>query len=176
MSEFPKQPSIADITRWAWRHFEPALRTPLSFELMREKFHAALSMALVRADAFQPSEAVRLEPADGDVLPPIGCDVLIYLASMEKWVAHRVVGYYAWPDLKGNESLHRVFVRVVDRDGCLNARLLRDVRPVVAEPPAPVDVLDTVAAEIRAKAQWPKDAYEHAAQIVESFKNKAEGA
>ena len=175
MSGMEKQPSVGDIARWAWRDLEKKFDEPMTRDRLREAFTAAVATALAKSAAYQPCTEPRLEPVHGDVLPPIGTEVLIHLASLDKWVAHRVVGYYAWPDLKGNASLHRVFVRVVDRDGCLNARLLRDIRPVPAEPPAPVDVLDAVAAEIRAKAQWPKDAYEHAAQIVEGFKNKAGG-
>lgn len=71
-----------------------------------------------------------LTPVHGDQLPPIGSKVLIHLASCDDWVEHTVVGYYAWGDLDGNEYLRRVFVRVRDADGHLNARLLKDVRTV----------------------------------------------
>lgn len=74
------------------------------------------------------AEAPELPKVEGDVLPPIGEDVFIHLASRNEWVKHKVVGYYAWKDLKGQDHLHRVFVRVVDSDGILNARLLSDVR------------------------------------------------
>lgn len=40
---------------------------------------------------------------DGENLPPVGCEVLIHLASINKWVPHKVEG---------------------------NMRLLCDVRPV----------------------------------------------
>lgn len=68
-----------------------------------------------------------LQPVHGDVLPPIGSTVLIHLARSDSWVPHTVVGYYAWPDLGGNTGLHRLFIRVKDADGYLNARLLEDV-------------------------------------------------
>jgi hypothetical protein len=73
-----------------------------------------------------------LEPVHGDVLPPIGSKVLIHLASCDEWIEHTVAGYYAWGDLDGDEYLHRVFVRVRDSAGYLNARLLKDVHPVGA--------------------------------------------
>jgi hypothetical protein len=73
-----------------------------------------------------------LEPVHGDVLPPIGSKVLIHLASCDEWIEHTVAGYYAWGDLDGDEYLHLVFVRVRDSAGYLNARLLKDVRPVGA--------------------------------------------
>jgi len=76
----------------------------------------------------QPNEP--LEPVSGDVLPAIGTPVLIHLNSVDKWVPHTVVGYYVWPSLEGNDGLHRVFVRVVDSEGILNARMLKDIRPV----------------------------------------------
>ena len=74
---------------------------------------------------YQPPEP---EPVEGDLLPAIGEEVLIHLASLDAWVPHTVTGYYAWGDHGGNSSLHRVFVRVVDAAGYPNARLLRDVR------------------------------------------------
>lgn len=69
-----------------------------------------------------------LDPVEGDLLPPIGSDVFIYFASCDKWVKHRVVGYYVWGSRFSGDNLHRVFVRVVDADGILNARLLNGVR------------------------------------------------
>lgn len=69
-----------------------------------------------------------LEPVHGDVLPAVGSQVFIHLATPGVWAEHTVVGYYAWPDLDGKESLHRIFVRVRDSAGYLNARLLKDVR------------------------------------------------
>lgn len=71
-----------------------------------------------------------LEPVYGDVLPQVGDAVLIHLGRSERWVKHTVVGYYVWKDLGGSDSLHRVFVRVKSADGYLNARMLKDVRPV----------------------------------------------
>lgn len=80
------------------------------------------------------AEVPRLGKVEGDVLPPIGENVFIYLASRNEWVKHKVVGYYVWKDLKGQDHLHRVFVRVIDEDGILNARLLSDVRRVPLPP------------------------------------------
>jgi hypothetical protein len=73
---------------------------------------------------------IPLPPVEGDLLPPVGSKVLIHLNSLSKWVEHEVVGYYVWGNLGDEENLHRVFVRVVDADGILNARLLSDVIPV----------------------------------------------
>lgn len=79
--------------------------------------------------------AVALDPVEGDKLPPVGSKVLIHLGREDAWVEHTVTGYYAWGDLDGNEHLHRVFVRVVDAEGYLNARLLKDVRPTAKGAP-----------------------------------------
>lgn len=76
--------------------------------------------------------AVKLPDVEGDVLPEVGSTVLIHLASSDTWVPRSVVGHYAWGDLGGNDSLHRIFVRVRDAEGHLNARLLKDVRKVDA--------------------------------------------
>jgi len=73
---------------------------------------------------------MNLQPIEGDLLPPVGSKVLIHLNSLDKWVEHKVVGYYVWGDLDGAKNLHRVFVRVVDADGIQNARLLSEVKPV----------------------------------------------
>lgn len=80
--------------------------------------------------------APELQPVHGDLLPPVGSKVMIHLGRQDAWVEHTVTGYYAWGDHDGNDSLHRVFVRVVDADGYPNARLLKDVRPV-SPPPGP---------------------------------------
>lgn len=69
-----------------------------------------------------------LPPVEGDVLPPIGAKVLIHLASQDAWVEHTVAGYYVWPNHGLVQSVFRVFVRVRDRDGYLNARCLQDIR------------------------------------------------
>lgn len=74
-----------------------------------------------------------LPPVDGDVLPQIGDKVLIHLGRAERWVEHKVVGYYVWKDLGRDDSQHRVFVRVKSKDGYLNARMLKDVRPATAQ-------------------------------------------
>lgn len=76
--------------------------------------------------------AAPLDPVNGDQLPAINSKVLIHLSSCDAWVEHTVVGYYAWEDLGANEYLHRVFIRVRDADGYLNARLLKDVRSAAA--------------------------------------------
>lgn len=75
-----------------------------------------------------------LPPVNGDLLPPIGSKVLIHLAREDKWVEHTVVGYYAWENHRPDPSVHRVFVRVRDAEGYLNARLLSDVRPIDKAP------------------------------------------
>jgi hypothetical protein len=75
-----------------------------------------------------PAPAADHEAVEGDLLPPVGARVLIHLARQDAWVEHTVTGYCAWGDFGGNDSLHRVFVRVVDADGYSNARLLKDVR------------------------------------------------
>lgn len=78
----------------------------------------------------EPAGAVHeLDGVDGDILPPVGSSVVIHLASSDKLVDHTVVGYYAWGPLSGvSDSYSRVFVRVVDGQGILNARLLKDVK------------------------------------------------
>lgn len=82
------------------------------------------------AEAAHP---VAVAPVDGDLLPAIGDTVLIHLSSPEGWFPHRVVGYYVWKDHGGSKSLHRVFVRVADVDGHLNARPLDAIRRVGEE-------------------------------------------
>ncbi|MEH4801579.1 hypothetical protein [Atlantibacter hermannii] len=62
---------------------------------------------------------------DGNQLPPIGCDVLIHLASINQWVPRRVVDYEIKPSLDGDAAYHRIFITV---EG--NSRLLKDVRPI----------------------------------------------
>lgn len=63
---------------------------------------------------------------DGENLPPVGCEVLIHLASINKWVAHKVEGYEIWPSAHENDMAHhRIQIKV---EG--NMRLLSDVRPV----------------------------------------------
>lgn len=66
---------------------------------------------------------------DGDQLPPIGCEVLIQLASQGKWVKHEVTGYKIWPDIDGDKYKHRIFIQV-KCGHATNERLLADVRPV----------------------------------------------
>lgn len=67
-------------------------------------------------------------PVKGDLLPQIGETVLINLASQNEWVKHTVAGYYVWGSLGEDKNLHRVFIRVRDEDGNLNARLLSDIK------------------------------------------------
>ncbi|MCE1114157.1 MULTISPECIES: hypothetical protein [Pseudomonas] len=73
-----------------------------------------------------------LPPVEGNLLPSIGSEALIYLARENKWVEHTVVGYYVWENHRPDPSVHRVFVRVRDHQGHLNARMLGDIRPVDA--------------------------------------------
>ena len=74
-----------------------------------------------------------LGEVEGDLLPEIGSKVLIHLNSSDTWVEHTVVGYYVWASHEGHKNLHRVFVRVVDEDGILNARSLSDIKIVDPE-------------------------------------------
>ncbi len=74
------------------------------------------------------AHVLNMEPVDGDLLPPLFSHVLIHLGRTDSWVKHKVVGYYVWPDLGGSEHTHRVFVRVMDKDGYLNSRCLNEVR------------------------------------------------
>lgn len=67
---------------------------------------------------------------DGHQLPPIGCDVLIHLASVKSWCKYTVTGYEVLPGLDGNKAHHRIFVNVRSEDGVANQRLLCDVRPI----------------------------------------------
>lgn len=76
----------------------------------------------------QMTRGTELKQVDGDLLPPIGTQVLIHLAREELWVPHTVIGYYVWGDLARNPNLQRVFVRVKSHEGCENARMLCDVR------------------------------------------------
>lgn len=70
-----------------------------------------------------------LPPVEGDLLPPIGSRVQIYLNSLSTWVTHTVIGYYVWESIyHDNRSEHRVFVRVRDAQGIENSRLLNDIR------------------------------------------------
>lgn len=73
-----------------------------------------------------------IDRVDGDRLPALGTKVKIHLARADAWVEHTVVGYYVWPAQTG--SGWRVFVRVRDAAGYLNARNLEDVRSVDGTP------------------------------------------
>lgn len=84
-----------------------------------------------------------LSAVDGDLLPAIGEKVLIHLNSSDSWVEHRVVGYYVRDDQGRNTGFHRVFVRVVDSNDYLNARLLQDVRRIGADASPLVEANDS---------------------------------
>lgn len=73
-----------------------------------------------------------IDRVDGDRLPALGTKVKIHLARADAWVEHTVVGYYVWPAQTG--SGWRVFIRVRDAAGYLNARNLEDVRSVDGTP------------------------------------------
>lgn len=70
----------------------------------------------------------KLAPVDGDLLPAVGSKVFIHLARSDSWAEHMVVGYYAWDNHGLDKNVHRIFVRVRDSQGYLNARLLNDIR------------------------------------------------
>ena len=70
---------------------------------------------------------VALPPVEGDKLPVVGAKVFIHLARSDTWVLHTVVGYYVWPSLSRGGNW-RVFIRVKDDDGHLNARALDDIQ------------------------------------------------
>lgn len=74
-----------------------------------------------------------LEPVNSDKLPPIGSEVEIHLGRQDAWVRHVVVGYFAWGSHSGKD--YRVFVRVMDDEGYLNARLLDEIRPASIDRP-----------------------------------------
>ena len=95
------------------------------------KAKVAAQAATAAAEQQPPAvpDCIELEPVDGDLLPAIGEEVEIHLNSVGAWVPHRVVGYYVWGGFNDDKPyLHRVFVRVADKDGYLNARNLCDVR------------------------------------------------
>lgn len=87
-------------------------------------------------DAPQPDSRrdAALEPVVGDVLPPVGSDVLIRHGRDDDEHICTVTGYYAWPDLGGNKSLHRVFVRLVYKGtNTEQSRLLCDITAMIAQ-------------------------------------------
>lgn len=91
----------------------------------------AVSTKTLRALASEmltlPADHAGLSPIEGDQLPAMGETVHIHLSSINSWEPYRVVGFYAWGDLGGNEGLHRVFVRLISTTGTENCRLLCDV-------------------------------------------------
>lgn len=92
----------------------------------------AVSTKTLRALASEmltlPADHTGLSPIEGDQLPAFGETVHIHLSSINSWEPYRVVGFYAWGDLGGNEGLHRVFVRLVSATGTEKCRLLCDIR------------------------------------------------
>lgn len=68
-----------------------------------------------------PKSFPELDTVEGDLLPAIGSKVEVHLASSNSWEINTVVGYYVWNRKEGG---HRVFIRVRDKDGIPNARLL----------------------------------------------------
>lgn len=86
---------------------------------------AALSSSIKMLSNDPLAEA--LEPVEGDILPPLGSQVYIELASSNRRQRVSVVGYYVWRGLKDQGAHARVFVRVKDEHGIPNARLLEDI-------------------------------------------------
>ena len=102
--------------------------------------NASLLVSLLK-DKSVPGKIMAMEPVEllpgpyflpskgaGNVLPEPNEIVHIHLASTGAWHPYRVRGFYAWPDLGGNQSLHRVFVDLVSDTGAANSRLLCDIR------------------------------------------------
>ncbi|WP_199031324.1 hypothetical protein [Ralstonia sp. ASV6] len=115
----------------------------------------------------------QLKPEPDDVLPLVGTDVQIHLASLDKWVTHTVVGYFAWPSHCGDATLQRVSIRVRDRNGVPNARLLRDVRRLDGTPYV-VDNRFEAATKIATQvASLTQDDFEH---VIEPFLPAGRGA
>ena len=143
--DFEAQPGRAAAVREWNRRASPAATEPVAFMYTRPEVDRPLFYHLRQIAAgwketplyAAPVRAVRLPEVEGDQLPALGSTVLIHLGSTDTWVPHTVAGYYAWGNLGGNDSLHRVFVRVRDADGYLNARLLKDVRKIDAQPATP---------------------------------------
>lgn len=108
-----------------------AMRAVIRNEKCRYDSEDELYTALIQAAGMSPKP---LEPVHDDLLPQLGSKVLIHLASCDKWVEHTVAGFYVWGDLAGDPSLQRVFIRVLDQDGIVNARLLKDVRKLDGQP------------------------------------------
>lgn len=69
---------------------------------------------------------------DGEQLPPVGCEVLIHLASVDKWVPYTVEGFTIKKQPEGYDQ-YTIHVTVYRTDGgkkITNCRLLGDIRPV----------------------------------------------
>lgn len=99
-------------------------------EVQAEQLNSTLNRALeILGPSSEHDQSPFFSPSDvdGDILPKVGDMVLIHLARQNEWVAHQVVGFYAWKDLNGSNSSVRLFVQVRDSNGNLNARLLYDV-------------------------------------------------
>lgn len=104
--------------------------------------------------------AETMEPVEGDVLPPIGAEVLIHLARQDEWVKHTVAGYYVWPG-HGDPTKWRVNVRVRDSAGYLNARSLQDLRHLDGSPwiaaPASAPVAEAEEVKDAARYRWLRE-------------------
>lgn len=115
----------------------PLAAAPASAELTHLRarvsvLEAELSAAKLTALGEVGAPVEVMEPVFGDVLPPVGSRVLIRHGRDEDDHLCTVTGYYALADLAGNESLHRVFVRLVYYGTTIEqARMLCDVRPYV---------------------------------------------
>ena len=65
---------------------------------------------------------------DGEQLPPVGCEVLIELASHDEPYQMKVTGYW----LKPTDEPHKfiVCIELVDAAGATNQRWLSEVHPL----------------------------------------------
>lgn len=136
-----------------------AMRAVIRNEKCRYDSEDELYTALIQAAGMSPKP---LEPVHDDLLPQLGSKVLIHLASCDKWVEHTVAGFYVWGDLAGDPSLQRVFIRVLDQDGIVNARLLKDVRQLNGEPF--IKCKDVPNHPTGAQHESPDEAMEHFSQ------------
>ena len=94
---------------------------------LRERIAAEI---LPMRDSLAAPKAATGEPVHGDKLPPVGSRVFIRHGRDDDAHACTVTGYYAWSDLGGNKSLHRVFVRLVyEGTDTQQARMLCDCYP-----------------------------------------------
>lgn len=97
---------------------------------LRARFDANMQAFLSNGLTPDPVRADGLSREAGDVLPEVGSTVYILHGRDDEAHACTVTGYYAWPDLKKDPNLHRVFVRMVYQGTAIaNARLLSDCYP-----------------------------------------------